>query len=179
MKVTLLAYSQPLIAEPALSADHNTATFLVEGVSRAATHQMVRHRLASFSQASQRYISLEKGGWGFVTPPEIAANLQAQAILDRTWADLTRAYEDLRALGIRKEDCRFILPNAAETRLVVSMSFRAWVHFCWLRCDKAAQWEIREVAFDILRQLYALAPGVFQELHDTFLRNEVQNKPQS
>ena len=75
----------------------------------------------------------------------------------------------MRALGIRKEDARFLLPGAAETRLVITMNFRAWAHFCRLRCDKAAQWEIRAVAYDILRQLYGLAPGTFQELYDAFL----------
>ncbi len=171
MKVTLLAYTQPLITEPALAADHNTATFLIEGISRACTHQIVRHRLASISQASQRYISLDKGGWGFVVPPDIAEKPEAKAILEQAWENLTKAYAELRALGIRKEDARFLLPNAAETRLVITMNFRAWVHFCWLRCDKAAQWEIRAVAHEILRQLYALAPGVFQELYNAFLTN--------
>lgn len=168
MKVTLLAYTQPLITDPALAADHNTATFLIEGVSRACTHQIVRHRLASISQESQRYVDLAKGGWGMVVPPEIAERPEAKAILDEAWAKLTKAYEALRALGIRKEDARFLLPAAAETRLVISMNFRAWAHFCWLRCDKAAQWEIRAVAHEILRQLYALIPGTFQELYDTY-----------
>ncbi|HEY64566.1 MAG TPA: FAD-dependent thymidylate synthase [Caldilineae bacterium] len=171
MKVTLLAYTQPLITEPALAVDHNTATFLIEGVSRAATHQIVRHRLASISQESQRYVSLDKGGWGFVVPPDIARNPEAKAILDRAWEDLTRAYAELRALGIRKEDARFLLPNATETRMVISMNFAAWRHFCWLRCDKAAQWEVRAVAFEILRHLYGLVPAAFQDLYDTFLRN--------
>ncbi len=169
MKVTLLAYTQPVINEPALAADHNTATFLIEGISRAATHQIVRHRLASVSQESQRYVDLDKGGWGFIMPPAIAANPEARPILDRAWEDLTAAYRALRALGIRKEDARFLLPNAAETRLVLTMNFRAWAHFCWMRCDRAAQWEIRAVALEILRQLHALAPGVFAELAATFL----------
>ncbi len=168
MKVTLLAYTQPLITDPALVADHNTATFLIEGVSRACTHQIVRHRLASISQESQRYVDLVKGGWGFVVPPEIAERPEAKAILDEAWASLTKAYGELRALGIRKEDARFLLPAAAETRLVISMNFRAWAHFCWLRCDKAAQWEIRAVAHEILCQLYALAPEAFQELYDAY-----------
>ncbi len=171
MKVTLLAYTQPLITDPDLARDHNTATFLIEGVSRAATHQIVRHRLASISQESQRYVSLDKGGWGFIVPPEVEGNPEAREILDQAWEDLTEAYEKLRKLGIRKEDARFLLPNAAETRLVISMNFAAWRHFCWLRCDKASQWEIRAVAFEILRQLHGLVPAAFQDLYDTFLRN--------
>jgi thymidylate synthase (FAD) len=176
MKVTLLGYTQPLRAggpmepagPPALAADHNTATFLVEGVSRACTHQIVRHRLASISQESQRYVSLDKGEWGVIVPPEIAENPEARAILDEAWEDLTRVYHRLRALGIRKEDARFMLPGATETRLVISMNFRAWAHFCRLRCDRASQWEIRAVAYEILCQLYALAPETFQGLYDAF-----------
>ncbi|GAB4559879.1 MAG: hypothetical protein Kow0047_06090 [Anaerolineae bacterium] len=169
MKVTLLGYTQPILAEPELVMDHNTATFLVEGVSRAATHQIVRHRLASISQESQRYVSLDKGGWGYVVPPKVQNDPQARTILERAWSDLTAAYDSLRQLGVRKEDARFLLPNAAETRLVISMTFRGWEHFCWLRCDRAAQWEVRAVAYDILRHLYDLAPQAFQPLYDAFL----------
>ncbi len=169
MKVTLLAYTQPLITDPELATQHNTATFLIEGISRAASHQIVRHRLASISQESQRYVSLDKGGWNFVVPPAVAENPKARAILDQARQDLTRAYQELRQLGIRKEDARFLLPNATETRMVISMSFAAWQHFCWLRCDKAAQWEVRAVAYDILRHLYRLVPDAFQDLYDAFL----------
>lgn len=73
-------------------------------------------------------------------------------------------YGQLRRLGIRKEDARFLLPNAAETRIVTTMNFAAWSHFLWLRAvDKAAQWEIRAMGQQVLEQLYQIAPGVFEE----------------
>ncbi len=163
-RITLLAFTQPLVEDPQARLHHGSATFLVEGVSRACTHQFVRHRLASFSQESQRYVSLEKGRWRAVVPPAIAANPAAAQRMEEAWAYLQQAYADLRAQGIRKEDARFLLPNAAETRLVVTMNFAAWSHFLWLRAvDRAAQWEIRAVGQRILEMLHAIAPDVFAE----------------
>lgn len=153
--------------------EHCSATFLIEGISRAASHQLVRHRLASYSQESQRYTDLgriiQAEEEVIVTPPAIASNPEAHARFARAMQDLEEAYRELRALGIRKEDSRFLLPNAATTRLIVSMNFRAWRHFLWLRCDKAAQWEIRAVAYQVLRHLYRLSPSVFQDIYNTFL----------
>lgn len=152
-------------------AEHGAATFLIEGVSRTCTHQLVRHRMGSFSQESQRYVSLEKGGWRAIVPPAIAANAQAAMILQNFWQEAEHAYADLRALGIGKEDARFLLPNAAETRIVVTMPFSAWSHFLWLRAvDKAAQWEIRQMGQAILHFLYSIAPGVFEEQWHAYLR---------
>ena len=162
LRVTLLGYSQPLLRDTEMLADHGSACFLFEGISRACTHQLVRHRLASFSQESQRYVELQKGGWNAVAPPRIQALPEAQAILDRSWQLMQENYQALRDLGIRKEDARFLLPNAAETRIVTAMNFRAWQHFLWLRAvDKAAQWEIRHMGLQVLRMLYAVAPTVF------------------
>jgi thymidylate synthase (FAD) len=166
MKVTLLGYV-PIdgLPEP---EKHGAATFLIEGISRTCSHQIVRHRLASFSQESQRYVSLEKGGWQAVTPPALAANPDAQAVLDDAWDKLQVAYGQLRAMGIRKEDARFLLPNAAETRLVMTMDYAALRHFFWLRLDKAAQWEVRDVAEAMMRLIYPLAPAVFADICQTF-----------
>ena len=144
--------------------EHASATFLIEGISRSCSHQIVRHRLASFSQESQRYVSLEKGGWDAIVPPSIADNPEAAAIMDEAWEHLQNAYAGLRRLGIPKEDARYLLPNAAETRLEMTMNFRSWRHFLWLRLDRAAQWEVRAVAVEILRQLYPLAPSVFADV---------------
>ena len=167
MNVLLLGSLVPA----ALSADelqhHGAATFLLDGISRAASHQLVRHRLASFSQESQRYVDLGKiaqsGVEMTVIPPAIAQNPEARARFEQAMRDLEQAYGELRALGIRKEDSRFLLPNAAITRIVVTMDFGAWRHFCWLRCDKAAQWEIRAMGQEVLKMLYAIAPDVFAE----------------
>ncbi len=165
-RVTLLGFV-PVdgLAEP---EKHGAATFLVEGISRACSHQIVRHRLASFSQESQRYVSLEKGGWQAIVPPAIAANPEAHAVLEEAWTHLQTAYARLRELGIRKEDARFLLPNAAETRLVMTMPYGALRHFFWLRLDKAAQWEIRRVARAMLQLVEPLAPSVFADIVAAF-----------
>jgi thymidylate synthase (FAD) len=164
MRVTLLGYTQPLMDDPALLLHHGAATFFFEGISRACTHQLVRHRLASFSQESQRYVDLSKGDWRAIVPPAVAANPQAMAEMADFWRLAEEKYARLRELGIRKEDARFLLPNAAETRIITSMNFAGWSHFLWLRAvDKAAQWEIRLMGQRALEMLYAIAPAVFAE----------------
>jgi len=137
MRVTLLAWCDGLLPH---------TTWLIEGVSRALTHQLVRHRLGSYSQESQRYVDLERGGWSAIVPPAIAADEQAEVILCEFWANAERAYSSLRTRGIRKEDARFLLPNAAETRLVASFADHAIWNFFDQRRDSAAQWEIRRMA---------------------------------
>jgi thymidylate synthase (FAD) len=82
---------------------------------------------------------------------------------------VAEAYQRLRDLGVRKEDARFVLPNATATRIIVTMNFRSLRHFFSVRCDKAAQWEIRALALEILRQVHALAPSVFGDLYERFL----------
>lgn len=164
MRVTLLGYTQPQFANSVLQTDHGAATFLFEGISRTCTHQLVRHRLASFSQESQRYVDLSKGGWQAVVPDAVAANAEAMTELDEFWRIAEEKYAKLRSLGIRKEDARFLLPNAAETRIIATMNFAAWSHFMWLRAvDMAAQWEIRLMGQRALQMLYTIAPDVFQE----------------
>lgn len=164
LRVTLLGVTQPVLDDPALLADHGAAVFLFEGISRTCTHQLVRHRLGSYSQESQRYVDLSKGGWTPIVPPPLGDKPEARAVLDEFWALAEEKYEQLRRLGIRKEDARFLLPNAAETRIVTSMNFAGWSHFFWLRAvDKAAQWEIRTMGQHALRMLHAVAPQVFGE----------------
>lgn len=162
-RITLLGANLPNVSDDHL-LHHGSATFLFEGISRACTHQLVRHRLASFSQESQRYVDLSKGEWSAIIPPEIYANDEAYKIIEDFFYRAEEAYRQLRELGIRKEDARFLLPNATETRIVTTMNFAAWSHFCWLRAvDRAAQWEIREMGQAVLGQLYQIAPDVFQE----------------
>ncbi len=164
LRVTLLGYTQPAGINDRLLTDHGSACFLFEGISRACTHQLVRHRLASFSQESQRYVDLQKANWHAVVPPRVTRKAEAQAIMDATWDQLQTSYHALRQLGIRKEDARFLLPNATETRIITTMNFAAWQHFLWLRAvDKAAQWEIRHMGIQVLKMLHAIAPGVFAE----------------
>jgi thymidylate synthase (FAD) len=164
LRVSLLGFTQPLTASTEERLHHGSATFFFEGISRACTHQLVRHRLASFSQESQRYVDLGKGDWQAIIPPAVQENPAAQAKLGEAWAYLEQAYAELREMGIRKEDARFLLPNAAETRIVTTMNFAAWSHFLWLRAvDKAAQWEIRIMGQKVLEMLHTIAPDVFAE----------------
>jgi thymidylate synthase (FAD) len=129
--------------------EHSAATFVLENVSRALTHQLVRHRLLSFSQESQRYVDLDKGGWGPIVPPSIGNSPEAASIMSTAWDNLESAYRQLRELGIRKEDARFLLPNAASTTIMVTGSIAAWRHVLNQRCAPDAQWEIRAVAIEI------------------------------
>lgn len=158
-RVTLLGSNVVLHSS---MVNHCYATFLIEGVSRAFTHQLVRHRLGSFSQESQRYVDLSKGGWKPIVPPSIRNNSQALALFEKSCEDLENSYRVLRDdYGIRKEDARFLLPNATETRIVVTMNFPGWRHFLNLRLPKAAQWEIREVARNIALDLDLLYNDYF------------------
>ena len=170
MRVTLMGYNMPQLDDANHLTDHGSATFLFEGISRTCTHQLVRHRLASFSQESQRYVDLSRGGWKAIVPNAIANNPKAQAELDEFWQIAEEKYAKLRALGIRKEDARFLLPNAAETRIVATMNFAGWSHFFWLRAvDMAAQWEIRLMGQRALSMIYPLAPVTFQPHWDVYL----------
>lgn len=143
---------------------HGAATFVFDGVTRALTHQLVRHRLmASYSQQSQRYADIDKADITLVAPPAIRSNPAALQLYLEQWEQTKANYAALRELGVRKEDARFLLPNGATTKIVVTMSFAGWRHFLWLRAlDKAAQWEIRGIAQDVLRCLYVVARGSFE-----------------
>ena len=170
MRVSLLGFTQPAIDDPEVLLQHGSAIFFFEGISRTCTHQLVRHRLASFSQESQRYVDLNKGDWRAIVPPAIAEKPEAMAVLSEFWESAEEKYAQLRDLGIRKEDARFLLPNAAETRIVTTMNYAAWSHFLWLRAvDKAAQWEIRAMGQHALRMLYTIAPKVFQPQWDVYV----------
>ena len=149
--------------------EHCSASFLVEGISRTATHQLVRHRIASFSQESQRYVDQRKLDDDLVVVPDsILNNQEALEHFNVLVYHSLDVYDDLRNLGIPKEDARFTMLEGTKSRLVVSMNFRSWRHFLWLRLDKAAQWEIRKVAHEILKVLYTEAPKTFQDIWDVY-----------
>jgi len=147
--------------------EHASLTFEISGISRACSHQLVRHRIASYSQESQRYVDLSDPE--LVVPPSIAQSPAAMEIWDELMGRIKNAYQDLRRLGIRKEDSRFLLPNAAATRIVVTMNFRELLHFFKVRCDRAAQWEIGALAKEMLKLAYQVAPSVFQDLYTEFV----------
>jgi thymidylate synthase (FAD) len=147
--------------------EHASVTFEISGISRACSHQLVRHRIASYSQESQRYVDMSAPE--FVVPPSVEDNPQAMVVWDEFVAQVTDAYQRLRKLGVRKEDARFVLPNAAATCIIVTMNFRSLRHFFSVRCERAAQWEIRALALEMLRQMHALAPSVFGDQYELFL----------
>jgi thymidylate synthase (FAD) len=142
--------------------EHASATFMVEGVSRACTHQLVRHRVASYSQQSQRYVN-EKG-FEYVSPKTVEADPKAKKRYDETVETIRKAYQELIELGVPKEDARFLLPNACATKIAVTMNFRELRHFIKLRGSKEAQWEIRELAQEMLRILKEKAPNAFDDM---------------
>jgi thymidylate synthase (FAD) len=147
--------------------EHASVTFEISGISRACSHQLVRHRLASYSQESQRYVDMAAPE--FIVPPSVAEYPQAQVVWDEFMTRVSDTYRQLRELGVRKEDARFVLPNATTTRIIVTMNLRALRHFISVRGEKAAQWEIRALALEMLRQVHSVAPSVFSDLYDRLI----------
>jgi thymidylate synthase (FAD) len=146
--------------------EHASFTFSLEDVSRAMTHQLVRHRIASYTQQSQRYVTydtLEK----YVTPQSITDNDEAKKTFDDTLEKISETYQKLLKIGIPKEDARFILPNAAKTNIIVTMNARELRHFFNLRCCARAQWEIIEIAVEMLKQAKKAAPALFENCGPT------------
>lgn len=140
--------------------EHVSFTFAVEGVSRVLTHELVRHRIASYSQQSQRYISGMK--FGYVTPPTIRSNEEALKLYEYTVYNLGMVYERLLNLAIPKEDARFILPNATDVKIVITMNARSLFNFLQKRMCNRAQWEIRTMAYAMHAELMKVAPNIFK-----------------
>ena len=148
------------------TAEHASFTFAVEGVSRSLLAQITRHRIASFAVQSQRYVSME-AGFDYVVPPAIEA-LGEQALaryreqMERMHRWYAQWQQELGGAGEgANEDARFVLPNACATRMLVTMNARELLHFFSLRCCMRAQWEIRELAWEMLRQARGVAPTLF------------------
>lgn len=132
--------------------EHVSATFRIEGISRACLAQLTRHRIASYSVESQRYREVGRGGW-YVTPPALEGDeLEAYRAAMRA---AMAAYEDALAHGTRKEDARYLLPMATRTTLVMTINARSLQNFLSLRLDMAAQWEIRSLAAEMEKELAA------------------------
>ncbi len=150
--------------------EHASFTFGIDGISRACSHQLVRHRLASYSQQSQRYVRFSDDE-GFIIPPRVAENEKALAVFKEAMAGAMRAYERLVELGAGQglgkeavqEDARFVLPNAAETRIVVTMNARELRHFFQVRCCRRAQWEINRLAWWMRSLVLEAAPLLFRK----------------
>ncbi|MCS7385535.1 MAG: FAD-dependent thymidylate synthase [Candidatus Methanomethylicota archaeon] len=141
--------------------EHASFTFLIEGISRVTSHQLVRHRIASYSQQSQRAISLVDAN--YVVPPSIEVNDKAKRIFDEVIEAAKRGYETLLKLGIPREDARYLIPQAIETSIVVTMNARELLHFFSLRLAKDAQWEIRMMAKLMLKEVLKVAPTIFEK----------------
>jgi len=142
--------------------EHASFTFGIEGISRVTTHQLVRHRIASFSQQSQRYVS-HKEEFTSIMPDSIADNSEARHIFAFMSETVHKAYAQLVDMGIPAEDARYILPNATETKIIMTMNARELLHFFALRCCQRAQWEIREMSVEMLRVVKKIAPVIFRE----------------
>lgn len=192
--------------------EHVSFTFAIEGISRACTHQIVRHRIASYSQQSQRYVKLEQ--FEYIIPPAIEKNPEAKRIFIETMKRDQKAYDELVDLllvdilaeehaadfgscirevlkenpdvapnrskvldlyaekffeNYRKaekqaiEDARYVFPNACETKIVITMNARSLLHFFNVRCCNRAQWEIREMATEMLKECKKIAPALFKK----------------
>lgn len=161
--------------------EHVTFTFGIEGVSRALLAQITRHRMASFSVKSQRYVKEDM--FGYVLPPAVAENKEAAELFDEAMRSAQDYYNrisellyndiasksDMDKKGAKTaaqkkaiEDARFVLPNACETQMIVTMNARSLMNFFRLRCCNRAQWEIRDVAWQMFRLVYNVAPTLFK-----------------
>ncbi|HUO76524.1 MAG TPA: FAD-dependent thymidylate synthase [Thermodesulfovibrionales bacterium] len=150
--------------------EHSSFTFAIEGISRACSHQLVRHRLASYSQQSQRYVS-EEAGFDYVIPKSIEGDKELERYFKTFMSKAQKAYNHivtrLNEKGIKGEsanqDARFVLPNACETKIMVTMNARELLHFFKQRCCNRAQWEIRAMAIEMLKLVREIAPAIFSE----------------
>ena len=150
-KLTDLGHQSPL--------EHCTFTFGIEGVSRALSHQLVRHRIASYSQKSQRYV--KEGQFEYIVPPTITGNQADINVYENLMRHCQEAYDYFIRNGIPAEDARFVLPNACETKIIVTMNIRTLLHFFEERCCERAQWEIRHMADTMLDICKGVAPNLF------------------
>lgn len=172
--------------------EHISFTFGVEGISRSLLAQLTRHRIASYSVKSQRYV--EETAFSYVTPPEIEKNEKAKAVYEKTMADITNAYNELadELYNVHKnsmdekaarkkaiEDARFVLPNACETKLVMTFNARSLLNFFSERCCERAQWEIRDLADKMLALVREKAPVIFKNAGPKCVRGACPEGPMS
>ena len=147
--------------------EHVKFTFAVEGVSRALTHQLVRHRIASYSQQSQRYV--KQSDFDYIIPPSIETDEEMKKEYLNIMQEIQKSYNRLLSAFEKKgkkgesanQDARFVLPQAAETKIVITMNCRELLHFFKERCCSRAQWEIRNLAEEMLDLCKQKLPAVF------------------
>lgn len=141
--------------------EHASFTFAVEGISRACSHQLVRHRIASYSQQSQRYV--DSADFNYVIPPSIKKDSEAKEKFENIMGKIGEAYEELKEIA-PKEDARFVLPNAGETKIILTMNARSLKNFFKHRTCTRAQWEIRDLAQRMLDICKETSPILFEEM---------------
>lgn len=145
--------------------EHVSVTWRIEGISRACSHQLVRHRLASFCQLSQRYVKVDTDADWYVIPPSIRDDdRMLEEYASEMW-QCAKYYQSLLDNGVKPEDARFALPEATKTEIVATMNLREFASFYAARTDKAAQWEIRELAEDMMLSLYVLGGEWMEIIH--------------
>jgi thymidylate synthase (FAD) len=151
--------------------EHASATFRIKGGSRVFTHELVRHRLMSPSQESQRYVCYaDKPGrkktrdFDFITPPSfVSENYDFVDKYNKQVEQCYQLYEEMLDAGIPPEDARYILPNATTSEIVITSNFRELRHFFWVRTNERAHWEIRQIAIEMLKIMKKEAPIVFRD----------------
>ena len=165
--------------------EHISFTFAIEGISRTCTHQLVRHRIASYSQQSQRYVKLNQ--FEYIIPPQIENNEKAKKIFIKSMIEDQKAYDEIvetlmednikiylnqgydekkaKSMAEKKsiEDARYVFPNACETKIVVTMNARTLLNFFEHRLCERAQWEIKEMAYLMLEQVKKVSPHIFRK----------------
>ncbi|HHT64088.1 MAG: FAD-dependent thymidylate synthase [Bacillota bacterium] len=145
--------------------EHISFTFAIEGISRVLSHQLVRHRIGvSYSQKSQRYV--KENQFDYIIPPSIKKNKEGERIFLHQMAQIQKAYDELLKF-VPAEDARYVLPNATETKIVVTYNARSLFHFFELRCCRRAQWEIRQLAELMLEEVRKVAPLIFKKAGPT------------
>ena len=169
--------------------EHVTFTFGIEGISRSNSHQLVRHRIASYSQKSKRYVS--ETNFGYVIPPSIEKNPTIKDRYEKLMTYIQNEYNSIRndlvnyhidndgmdrrtAEKKANEDARYVLPNACETSLIVTMNVRSLFNFFKLRCCNRAQWEIRAMADEMYRLCYTVAPNIFRYAGPGCIQNNLK-----
>ncbi|HYC11603.1 MAG TPA: FAD-dependent thymidylate synthase [Nitrososphaerales archaeon] len=160
LKTVMTARGAPLDAGALL--DHVVYMFEIEDCSRVTTHQLVRHRAASYDQESQRFSAATREG--VVTPPSVQKNETALGAYDEALKAVYSAYDKMVAAGVPKEDARYILPSAIKTKLVMTINARSLMHIVWQRTALQAQWEIRELANEMLDLAREATPELWTKI---------------
>jgi thymidylate synthase (FAD) len=143
--------------------EHASFTFAIEGVSRTCTHQLVRHRIASYTQQSQRFVKVDTSSEDWFVIPRTLEEGGLREEFKEKMRIIASWYEELSNKGVEKEDARFILPQATKTNIVVTMNARELLHFFNLRLCARTQWELREVAIEMLKLVRKVAPTIFKD----------------